>query len=168
MASASFDKAMRQFEAEEFEAAEASFRAALEHGDARVSRCHCGLGLCIACRAEPTTADFEAALECFDRAVATDRNNAHAWHNRAYALDHLGRGDEAESSRSFAAAIASPFAEAIRLFDVEEWAEARNFFERALAQHDGDASRCHNGIGLCTACLAEGEQVRLNSILIQF
>ena len=56
-------------------------------------------------------ADFEAALECFDRAVATDRNNAHAWHNRAYALDHLGRGDEAESSRSFAAAIASPFAE---------------------------------------------------------
>ena len=24
--------------------------------------------------------------------------------------------------------------------------------ERALAQHDGDASRCHNGIGLCTAC----------------
>ena len=48
--------------------------------------------------------------------------------------------------------------EAIRLFDVEEWAEARSFFERALAQHDGDASRCHNGIGLCTACLAEGEQ----------
>ena len=69
---------------------------ALEHGDTRVGRCHNGSGLCLSMESFDM---MDSALKAFDAAVEADPGNANAWHNRAMALERLGRADEAKADR---------------------------------------------------------------------
>ena len=91
-----FGKAIKLFGDQEYTEARKFFGVALEHGDTRVGRCHNGSGLCLSMESFDM---MDSALKAFDAAVEADPGNANAWHNRAMALERLGRADEAKADR---------------------------------------------------------------------
>ena len=90
-----FETAMRLFSEEKWGDAKASFLSAIELGDARVSRCYNGIGLCLSVSESATNEELEEALTNFGRAVEAAPDNYGAWHNRAHTLERLGRTEEA-------------------------------------------------------------------------
>ena len=90
-----FESAMHQFSEERWGDAKASFLSAIELGDARVSRCYNGIGLCLSVSESATNEELEEALKNFRRAVEAAPDNYGAWHNRAHTLERLGRTEEA-------------------------------------------------------------------------
>jgi len=100
------------------------------------------------------TKHYEDAIFSYDRALATDPEDASAWHNRGNSLDDLACYEDAISSYDRALAIDPEYASAwgnrgISLYNLARYEDAISSYDRALAINPEYASAWHNrGISL--------------------
>jgi len=92
-----FERALDYFARDKWSDARDTFEAALSEGDARVSRCHNGIGLCYSCEGA-----LDAAVDSFDRALAVEPDNDSVLHNREQVVDRRER-ERARASEAAAA-----------------------------------------------------------------
>jgi len=98
---------------------------------------------------------FEEALECFDKEIQLNPNNAEAWAAKASAQHSLGRTEEAMDSVNKSIKLDSSDAKGWNnkagiLFSLEKYSEAVTCFDEALKIEPDDAQLLNNkGGALC-------------------
>lgn len=126
----------------EYDRAEASARRALAL-EARHAEAHNVLGNVLAARGA-----WDEAIVHYREAIAADPQCAIFYHNLGYALQNIG-DEGAEAAYRKAVAVAPEFAPAYvnlggLLLKQDNYEEARNLLQRAVALDPGDVDACNN------------------------